>query len=255
MMMAIKPSYLTFTANTGGSTIELVAVGSVPTISLEYSTDGTTWQSYTIGDTITLAAVNDFVMFRGNNTTMATSTSNYHKFVMSGSIATSGDITSLINGVGGIAALQSYSFCNLFRSCAAMTTIPNIGIGDLSFYCYNQTFVFCTGLTSIVINNCSLGYFSLFQSFYGCTNLVSAEILSTKSNSSTPMQAIFQNCNSLNYVKLGLTDYPSDISFLTWLVGVAASGSLYCDNGLTLPNSSSGLPLGWTRYNLDGTPY
>ena len=87
----IGPDYLCFTANTAGSTIQLHKTGS-DLVSLKYSLDNVNWNDYTIESVITLANTGDKVYFKGNNTRMYG-----HKFVMTGSIAASGNVMSLID--------------------------------------------------------------------------------------------------------------------------------------------------------------
>ena len=91
-----KMTPLCFTAEEAGSTVKMVAEGSAPTVSLEYSTDGNTWSPFEVGSTtVTLANIGDKMYMRATsagNTGMGTSLSNYNKFVMTGKIAASGNI-------------------------------------------------------------------------------------------------------------------------------------------------------------------
>ena len=86
---------LTLTALTAGSKVTLNKVGSPPSVELEYSTGGA-WSTYTIGTEITLASAGDYIKFRGDNNTFSTTLSDYYKFVMSGTIAASGNVMSLV---------------------------------------------------------------------------------------------------------------------------------------------------------------
>lgn len=60
--------WLCFTATQANSTVHLDKVGSPDAISLETSTDGSTWTDYSwtgsTGDTLTLANIGDKVYFR-----------------------------------------------------------------------------------------------------------------------------------------------------------------------------------------------
>ena len=89
---------LCFTAQEPGSTVKITKNGSAPAVNLQTSTDGNSWTPYTVGDVITLANVDDKVYFKavGSNSTMGTSSSNYNKFVMTGKIAASGNVNSLL---------------------------------------------------------------------------------------------------------------------------------------------------------------
>lgn len=82
--------WLCFTATQANSTVHLDKVGSPDAISLETSTNGSTWTDYSwtdsTGDTLTLANVGDKVYMRAKNEnqTIGSSSSNYYKFVMTG---------------------------------------------------------------------------------------------------------------------------------------------------------------------------
>lgn len=90
---------LCFTAEEPGSTVQLHKLGSAPVVNLQTSTNGRTWTSYTIEDTITFANVGDKVYFKAIGSNNAFGTSNfgvYNKFVMTGKIAASGNVNSLL---------------------------------------------------------------------------------------------------------------------------------------------------------------
>ena len=92
------PDWLCFTAEQANSTVKLNKVGSPGAISLETSTDGSTWTDYSwssnTGNTLTLAKVGDKVYMRAKteNQTIGSSDFNYYKFIMTGKIAASGNI-------------------------------------------------------------------------------------------------------------------------------------------------------------------
>jgi hypothetical protein len=81
----------------------MMAEGSAPTVYLETSPTGEdgSWSNFTVGSTtITLANVGDSVYFRtksSGNTRMGSSSSDYNYFVMTGKIAASGNIMSLLD--------------------------------------------------------------------------------------------------------------------------------------------------------------
>ena len=73
---------LCFTAEQPGSTVRIIENGPIPVVNLQTSTDGGSWTPYTIGDTITLANVDDKVYFKavGSNSSMGISSANYKWF-------------------------------------------------------------------------------------------------------------------------------------------------------------------------------
>ena len=93
--------WLCFTAEQANSTVAMATQGSAPSVSLEYSTNGSTWSPFVVGTTtVTLANIGDYVYVRATsagNTGMATPSLNYNKFVMTGTIAASGNVDTLLD--------------------------------------------------------------------------------------------------------------------------------------------------------------
>lgn len=84
--------------------------GSPPAVSLEYTTDGVTWDDFIVGTTtVTLANVGDKMILRAKTTNsgMATNSSNYNKFVMTGKIAASDSIMYLLKNDGDLDTIPS----------------------------------------------------------------------------------------------------------------------------------------------------
>lgn len=110
-------NWLCFTAEEANSTVAMSAEGSAPEVSLEYSIDGSTWSPFVVGTTtVTLANIGDKVYVRATsagNTGMGTSSSDYNKFVMTGKIAASGNVDTLLDQNGN-ATLTSNCYMNLF---------------------------------------------------------------------------------------------------------------------------------------------
>lgn len=95
---------LAFTAEEANSTVAMTTVGSAPSVSLEYSTNGTTWQDFIVGTTtITLANVGDKMWLRAKTTNDRTSSAGtaYNLFTLTGKVAASGSILYLLDKDGG----------------------------------------------------------------------------------------------------------------------------------------------------------
>ena len=134
---------LCFTAEEPGSTVQLTKVKSAPDVNLQTSTDGGSWTPYTVGDTITLANVDDKVYFKavGSNSVMGSSTSNYNKFVMTGKIAASGNVNSLLEEdeyTARTMSLAGKNFCysSMFLGCQSLTQAPELPATTLADSCY-----------------------------------------------------------------------------------------------------------------------
>lgn len=149
--MMRMPDYLCFTASTAGSTVRLRKSWSPTSVTLETSTDRQNWSTYTIWDTITLTNVWDKVYFRNSSDTttrFSTWTDAFYYFTMTGSIAASGEVTSLINKNLTDTINGSYSFYKLFNGCASLTTPPKLSATTLTLNCYSNMFLNCTWLVT-----------------------------------------------------------------------------------------------------------
>ena len=219
--------YLCFTSEEAGSTVAM-AVNGTPTKgqAFEYSTNGRNWSVFIPGTTtITLANVGNKVYFRGDNTTVSESFSIYYKFVMSGKIAASGNIMSLLDKTCQSTRISNnYCFRNMFNNCKSLTTAPSLPATTLANNCYNFMFGGCTSLTTApalpattLANNC---YDSMFNN---CTSLqvysssgtghTKAWRIPTSGSASsyTSQGRMFYNCpgsyKSTNNVSLNTTFY------------------------------------------------
>ena len=193
----VTPRYLTFTANEDGVSLAFFfnrnAAGKEqqnPNITFQKSTDGgLTWEEHTIGaydpddgDTSNLSIITldegESVMFKGVNSENFTvgdpenDEGIFVGFYLDGSAAASGDITSLINGVGGDAIVQFMQFYSMFYNCTGLTQAPTLPSTTLASSCYSSMFYGCTSLTQAPSLPATTLASSCYNSmFYGCTSL------------------------------------------------------------------------------------
>ena len=173
------PPELCFTANTAGSTVSLTKSWSPTSVTLETSTDWSSWSTYTIWSTITLANIGDKVWWRNASETttwFSTDTNNNYQFVMTWSIAWSWDITSLLNKHLTLTLTNSGNSCfnSLFKDCSQLISSPEIPATTLSDYCYNYMFWNCTWLiVPPSLPATTLWAYCYYQMFAGCTWLTS----------------------------------------------------------------------------------
>ncbi|MBQ1297565.1 MAG: hypothetical protein IIY21_26215, partial [Clostridiales bacterium] len=234
-----------------GSTVSLVTYGSPSPIQLETSTDGTTWTSYTINDTITLTNVGDYVMFRGNNNRFNANGKCY-EFAMNGSIAASGKVTSLYDSTCQSDTIPSdYMFGYLFYNCTALTHAPELPATNLRDKCYIDMFYGCTGLTyapelpaTTMADDC---YSTMFR---GCSSLVQAPDLPATSLADRCYSNMFRGCTSLNYIKCLATNISSPGCTGNWVSNVSATGTFVKDASMNdWTTGNNGIPSGWTIQN------
>jgi hypothetical protein len=137
------PNYLCFTAEEANSTVKMSKSGSAPTVYLETSPTGKegSWSDFTVGSTtITLANVGDKVYFRAkqDNERFGISIWDYNKFVMTGKIAASGNLNTLLKADGSVLDLtgRNYCYAYMFAWCTSLTQAPELPATTLADYCY-----------------------------------------------------------------------------------------------------------------------
>ena len=160
---------LTFTAEEAGSTIKMSKSSSAPTVYLETSYTGEegSWSDFIVctfnedtsganddGTTIILANVGDKVYFRAkqDNQQFAINDVRCNRFHMTGKIAASGNINTLLKADGSILDLtinnvdRSYCYAHMFSGCTSLTQAPALPATTLVNSCYNSMFSNCTSL-------------------------------------------------------------------------------------------------------------
>lgn len=274
---------LCFTALEANSTVSLTRNGTPESINLEYSVDGTNWNTFEIGTFYTLPTVNSQIYIR--NTSSSTtgfiySSGNYYRFTCSGKLKISGDITTLINKSGNVLDLSvknnyfnglfaanislidasdlilpstilSYTcYAGMFSGCSRLVTVPELPATTLADGCYASMFSSCASLTyapelpaTTLAEGC---YSGMFQQ---CTSLVSAPELPATTLPNGCYYRMFSNCTNLNYIKCLLMQTHGGFlnSMGSWVYDVSPSGTFIKYAGVDIPlNSENGIPTGWT---------
>ncbi len=198
---------LKFTAQAANSSVTLSTNSVPPSISLEYSTDdGVTWNTlvngtYYSGPAISLPNVGDSVCLRsvGINPALSKSQqSSYWYFSMSGKIAASGALTSIINAADLSAPLADYAMPNLFKSCTSLTTAPDIPATAQGNSSCAYMFYGCTSLTTAPeLPATTLGSSCYAYMFYGCTSLTTAPELPATTLANSCYASMFRDCAAL----------------------------------------------------------
>lgn len=258
----LDKNYLCFTANTANSTVELVKKGDVYDAIMQYSTDeGENWQTIdfdavTTTGTITLEKVNDKVYFRNIRPANKVpgfskdDKDNHYQFVMSGSIAASGNVMSLVDlDVETTTIPNWFCFTYLFYECSELTSAPELPATQLKAGCYQEMFSKCYRLmkapelpATTLANRCYLGMFN------GCEKLTEAPDLPATTLCTNCYTSMFARCTNLKSIKVGFTDWYDNAATYAWLYGTAADGVFICPDELPMnDNYSYGIPYNWTR--------
>ena len=160
---------------------------------LQYKLNDGQWQTWDLS-AVTLAD-GDKMYVKSNDYIPLSEFNRYKYFVMTGSIAASGNIMSLYNFFG---SLPKYAFTNLFENCTSLTTAPELPATTLAYSCYDNMFSGCTSLTqapelpaTTLAHNCYFGMFS------GCTSLTQAPELPATTLAHDCYWYMFSGCTSL----------------------------------------------------------
>jgi hypothetical protein len=160
-----EDDYLRFKALESG-TFTLTIPAEVTTAyltSISYSLNGgVTWtttanSSEAVTITTPTVAAGNSVLWKGNGSATAASTSAYSKFSSTGRFEANGNIMSLLHGDGFVTAKtlsDSYNFALLFSNCVTLTSVSSglLPATTLSPHCYHDMFSGCTSLSVVPSN-------------------------------------------------------------------------------------------------------
>lgn len=167
--------YLCFTAEEANSKVLFGKSGSPTAVTLEYSTDKNTWQTYTFSSFITLVNVWDKVYFRNSSDTptwFSVSSSHKYNCYLTGKVAASGDITSLLCKNLTTTLTADYCFVELFADVTALTSAPSLPATTITTGCYMDMFIRCTNLTTLpALPATTLKNYCYYEMFYWCSKI------------------------------------------------------------------------------------
>ena len=197
--VAVETNYLTFTAEEDGSTFGIVNKDNNPDV--QYSLDGgETWTALVEGDAITLVHKGDKALLRGDNPEgFSKGYNKYSSFTMTGKIAASGSVMSLIDGTGETLVVPAdYCFYSLFEGCTNLTQAPELPATTLANDCYAYMFSGCTSLTQAPeLPATTLADACYTYMFRGCTSLTQVPELPATTLAVGCYKLMFSGCTSL----------------------------------------------------------
>lgn len=132
------PDYLKFTATQNGSTVGIVNTSNQPDI--QVNVNGTGWQDW---DYSTIDLDNgEWVKMRGDNPLGFSRVFNqYSTFAVTGSVAGSGNIMTLIDMTGETDTIPcDYCFGSIFSGATGLTSAPDFPAVNLTSGCYYMAF-------------------------------------------------------------------------------------------------------------------
>ena len=191
-----EPDYLCFTS-TGDSTVAMAQEGT-PNKSankvIQYRLNNGQWQNWNLS-AVTLADGDKMYLKSDDEIPISEAQATYKMFVMSGSIAASGNIMSLVNFSD---TLTDYAFYRMFRECTSLTQAPELPATTLSRRCYNEMFIRCSSLTQApVLPATTLASECYMFMFSGCTSLTTAPALPANRLTYMCYYNMFKGCTLL----------------------------------------------------------
>ena len=191
-----EPEYLCFTS-TGDSTVGITQYGTPDKSAgkvIQYKLNNGQWQNWDLS-TVTLTDGDKMYIKSDDTIPMSESQAICKVFVMSGSIAASGNVMSLLNFAE---AMSADGFMLLFYNCTSLTAAPSLPATTLAYGCYNNMFQGCTSLTTApTLPATTLKASCYIGMFYGCTSLTQAPELPATTLEGSCYYGMFQNCTSL----------------------------------------------------------
>lgn len=168
---------------------------------IKYSTDKTTWTSWTSG-TLTISQK---TYFKVEDPVLRTTTS-FWKFTCSGTSTLckiGGNINSLILGIVTDAIAPTSSSYSLFADCSFIKDASDLKLGNkiLMETCYMRMFKGCTNLTEAPqLPSMSLAQSCYKEMFMGCSSLVIPPSLPATDLDMYCYNGMFEYCSQLKYV-------------------------------------------------------
>lgn len=236
--------YLCFTS-TGDSTVAMTQNGTPNTSAnkvIQYKLNDGQWQTWDLS-AVSLADGAKMYLKSDDEIPMGESYDICKNFNMTGSIAASGNIMSLLNFS---TTLPDHAFIRLFQNCSSLTTTPELLSTRLGVGCYAYMFSYCSSLTAApALPATTLADSCYVEMFNECTSLVQAPELPATTLVRECYRQMFGFCSNLNYVKAMFTSI-AYASVSNWLFRVSETGTFVKNSAATWTNEQVGIPTGWT---------
>lgn len=247
-----------FRALENNSRVQLVAQQLAPTVNLECSTDETNWSIWYKDTTLSSGQT---LYLRGDNPDGFSLNSQYdspyynygvNTFQISGAVEIGGDIRSLVDVTMASTIVPAYNcFAYLFHNCSAILNVDYSllsGFTTLTKGCYRNMFKGCAALTTVPELPAETLAEGCYNSmFIGCTSLTTAPELPATTLEYGCYTGMFTNCTNLNYIKCLATDISASNCTYYWVNGVAATGTFVKAASMEdWTTGNSGIPSGWT---------
>lgn len=147
--------------------------------------------------------------------------------------------------------LAKKCYDSMFNDCTSLRVTPQLPATTLADGCYGYMFQNCTSLTTAPELPATTLAINCYSSmFYGCASLTTAPELLATTLANTCYNGMFRYCTRLKYIKCLATDITASDCTLSWVDGVASSGTFVKAASMTgWTTGSNGIPNNWTVQN------
>ena len=265
----------------GEQTVSITMVGTAPTITMQYSYDGVTWNAWDLTPLPFGGSTKVYV--RGvHNERFGADASNYNKITFSTDafVYVSGIVESLLDGENEVLkysipntfgclfrdqialreadrlrfeamSISEACYNSMFNNCSNLLSTPELLATDFSANSYRGMFMNCKSLIkgpsilpATIIRDWSYSYM-----FKGCTSLVNAPELPAETMSRSCYYQMFYGCTSLKTIRCR-AKVTANSATTYWLYGVSPSGTFYGHSEYGWYSGVSGIPSGWEFVEL-----
>lgn len=236
-------------SSTGSQTlgIDTTKLGTITPV-FEYSTDGETWTSWTVLDTLSFGNGTDLYI-RGMNTFLSKGGINYTNFVFSTAspVECSGNIMHLFDYTQDLTAIpdesgQSRGVKYMFANCTQLITAPDLPATTLVIYAYSNMFEGCTSLEIppfLPATNTTTSNYAYYNMFKNCTSL---NTLPSLNHLVTPSAGIcvymFDGCSNIKMSGVQDEEYVNEYTFGFLPDGSSCQG-MFANTGGSMTGLSS----------------
>lgn len=264
----------------GEQTVSITKVGSAPTITMQYSYDGKTWDAWDLSALPFGGSTKVYLRGFGNVNFATYNTRNTFTFGTNAYVFVSGIAESLLDGGNEVAKYsKSFTFTSLFYNQTALREADRLRFEAISNseQCYVSMFEGCSNLLSApelpatilghspyknMFRNCSslvkapsilpattLSGWTYANMFQGCTSLIDAPELSAETLTGSCYYQMFYGCTSLKTIRCRAKVTANNATY-QWLYGVKTVGNLYGYSEYGWSSGTSGIPTTWTFEEL-----
>ena len=143
--------------------------------------------------------------------------------------------------------LDQFCYSYMFQGCTGLQTAPALPATKLASSCYSNMFYSCSGLRTApaVLPATELTSSCYNNMFYGCSKLTTAPVLPATTLVEACYNYMFRSCTQLSSITCLATSGMGTSSSISWVQGVASTGTFTKASGVTWPSGISGIPSGW----------